>query len=111
MLGFVSKSELSNVLDREFGIGWGNRFERQALTFLPVVKACGGTFAGALDHLLSTRLFRAGKVVGRYDISTDQLRNVEDSLLQVFQEIDKDSFPERCVSALERDHKRLERGA
>jgi len=111
LLGFVSKSELSNVLDREFGIGWGNRFERQALTFLPVVKACGGTFAGALDHLLSTRLFRAGKVVGRYDISKDQLKNVEDALLHVFQGVDKDSFPERCVSALDRDRKRLERGA
>lgn len=111
LLGFVSKSELSNVLDKEFGIGWGNRFERQALTFLPVVKACGGTFAGALDHLLSTRMFRAGKVVGRYDISKDQLRNVEDALLQVFQGIEKDSLPIRCVSALERDRKRLERGA
>lgn len=111
LLGFVSKSELSNILDKEFGIGWGNRFERQALTFLPVVKACGGTFAGALDHLLSTRLFRAGKVVGRYDISKDQLKNVEDALLHVFQGVDKDSFPERCVSALDRDRKRLERGA
>jgi len=56
-------------------------------------------------------MFRAGKVVGRYDISTDQLKNVEDALLQVFQEIDKSSLPIRCVSALERDHKRLERGA
>ena len=111
LLDIVSKSEFSNVLDKEFGIGWGNRFDRQALTFLPVVKACGGTFAGALDHLLSTRMFRAGKVVGRYDISKDQLKNVEDALLHVFQGIDKDSFPERCVSALDRDRKRLERGA
>ena len=45
------------------------------------------------------------------DISKDQLRNVEDALLQVFQGIEKDSLPIRCVSALERDRKRLERGA
>lgn len=111
MLGFVSKSELSSVLDKEFGIGWGNRFERQAKCFLPVVKECGGTFAVALDHLLSTRIFRAGKVVGRYDITKDQLNKVEEALLSVFQEVSKTELPERCVSALERDRKRMERGA
>lgn len=110
MLGFVSKSDLSSVLDKEFGIGWGNRFERQAKCFLPVVKECGGTFAGALDHLLSTRMFRAGKVVGRYDISKDQLDKVEEALLSVFQKISKSDLPVRCVSALERDRKRMERG-
>lgn len=111
LLGFVSKSELSSVLDREFLIGWGNRFERQAKIFLPVVNACGGTFAGALDHLLSTRIFRAGKVVGRYDKSKDQLDTVEQALLLVFQGISKTDLPLRCVSALERDRKRMERGA
>lgn len=110
MLGFVSKSELSSVLDKEFGIGWGNRFERQAKCFLPVVKECGGTFAGALDHLLSTRIFRAGKVVGRYDISKDQLDKAEGALLSVFQEVSKNDLPVRCVSAIERDRKRMERG-
>ena len=74
LFGFASPSELSNIPTREFGIGWGNRFERQALTFLPVVKACGERSLAPLDHLLSTRLFRAGKVVGRYDISKDQLK-------------------------------------
>ena len=111
LLGFVSKSQLSSVLDKEFGIGWGNRFERQAKSFLPVVKACGGTFSGALDHLLSTRIFRAGKVVGRYDISRDQLDTVEQALLLVFQEMSRSDLPLRCVSALERDRKRMERGA
>lgn len=111
LLGFVSKSELSNVLDREFGIGWGNRFERQAKIFLPVVKACGGTFAGALDHLLSTRIFRASKVIGRYDISKDQLETVEQALLLVFEGVSKTDLPLRCVRALERDRKRMGRGA
>lgn len=110
MLGFVSKSELSSLLDKEFGLGWGNRFERQAKCFLPVVKECGGTFAGALDHLLSTRIFRAGKVVGRYDISKDQLDKVEEALLSVFQEFSMSDLPVRCVGALERDRKRMERG-
>ena len=111
MLRFVSKSELSSLLDKEFGLGWGNRFERQAKCFLPVVKECGGTFAGALDHLLSTRIFRAGKVVGRYDISKDQLDKVEEALLSVFQEFSMSDLPVRCVGALERDRKRMERGA
>ena len=110
LLGFVSKSELSSVLDREFGIGWGNRFERQAKCFLPVVKECGGTFAGALDHLLSTRIFRAGKVVGRYDISKEQLDTVEQKLFAVFKGISKGDLPLRCVDALDRDRNRMERG-
>ena len=111
MLRFVSKSELSSLLDKEFGLGWGNRFERQAKCFLPVVKECGGTFAGALDHLLSTRIFRAGKVVGRYDISKDQLDKVEKALLSVFQEFSMSDLPVRCVDSLDRDRKRMERGA
>lgn len=110
MLGFVSKSELSSVLEKDFGIGWGNRFERQAMSFMPVVKACGGTLAGALDHLLSSRIFRNGKVVGRYDVSKDQLDKVEQALELVFQKIAPKEPPLRCAEAIERDRKRLERG-
>jgi len=110
LLGFVSKSELSSLLEKTFGIGWGNRFERQAGRFLPVVKSAGGTFVQGLDHLLSTRLFRNGKVVGRYDINRNDLDDVEKALLSVFRSIEVKASPDRCLAAIRRDIQRLERG-
>lgn len=111
LLGFVSKSELSTLLEKKFGIGWGNRFERQAGRFLPVVKSSGGTFVQGLDHLLSTRLFRNGKVIGRYDINRNDLDDVEKALLSVFRSIEGKASPDRCLAAIKRDIQRLERGA
>ena len=111
LLGFVSKSELSSLLEKKFGIGWGNRFERQAGKFLPVVKSSGGTFAQGLDHLLSTRIFRNGKVIGRYDINRNDLEDGAKALLSVFRSIDGKASPVRCLAAIERDIQRLERGA
>ena len=110
LLGFVSKSELSSLLEKKFGIGWGNRFERQAGRFLPVVKSSGGTFVQGLDHLLSTRLFRNGKVIGRYDIKRNDLDDVEKALLSVFRSIEVKASPDRCLAAIRRDIQRLERG-
>ena len=110
LLGFVSKSELSSLLEKKFGIGWGNRFERQAGRFLPVVKSAGGSFVQGLDHLLSTRLFRNGKVIGRYDINRNDLDDVEKALLSVFRSIEVKASPDRCLAAIRRDIQRLERG-
>lgn len=106
-LEFVSRSDLTKVLDETFGLGWGNRFERQAMKFLPVVKAAGGSFEMALDHLLASRMFRAGKVTGRYDIKKDDLLLVRAALKKLFSKTD----PIRCLAAIEKDIKRLERGA
>jgi hypothetical protein len=107
----IRRSEFVNVLAEDFGIGWGNRFEIQARKFLPVVAASGGTFALALDHLLATRIFRSGKVVGRYDIGKEDLEQVETALEAVFRKVGGGAEPTRCLSAIERDIKRLGRGA
>lgn len=110
MLAFVGESKLTSVLEQQFSLGWGNRLERQALHFLPVVKAAGGTYEMALDHLLATRMFRAGKVTGRYDVKSEDLRNVENALNEVWGELFPSGMPERCLMAIEKDIKRLERG-
>jgi hypothetical protein len=55
----------ADVLGKRFGIGWGNRLERQMLDFVPVVVAAGGTVGEALDHILATKLLR--KVRDRHD--------------------------------------------
>lgn len=110
LLEFVSTSDLTKVLENAFGLGWGNRFERQAAKFLPVVKAAGGSYAQALDHLLATRMFRSGKVTGRFDINANDLQDAESALLKIFEKVDKNYLPVRCMSSVERDKKRMERG-
>jgi hypothetical protein len=108
-LAFIGNSSLTKVLESRFGQGWGNRLERQALQFLPVVKAAGGSFEGALDHLLATRMFRTGKVTGRYDVKVEDLRAVEEALVATWSDMSGASDPERCLQAIEKDIKRLER--
>ncbi|MFM0327323.1 AAA family ATPase [Caballeronia glebae] len=107
----IRGSDLTRELGERFGIGWGNRFERQARHFLPVVKASGGSLAQALDHLLSTRVFRNGKVVGRYDIAREDLEQVRIAVEDMFGMLEGGAEPVRCRAAIERDIKRLERGA
>lgn len=110
MLDYIGASTLTGVLEERFGQGWGNRLERQALQFLPVVKATGGSFEMALDHLLATRMFRAGKVTGRYDVDADDLRAVEQALEATWKGMSLAGTPERCMLAIEKDLKRRERG-
>lgn len=110
ILAYLGQSQLTQVLEARFGQGWGNRLERQAMQFLPVVKSAGGTFELALDHLLATRMFRAGKVTGRYDIETGDLRAVEQALVDTWAGMARAGVPERCLLAIERDIKRRERG-
>ncbi len=45
------RDQLAQDLGSRFGIGWGNRLERQMLAFVPVVVASGGTAGEAVDHV------------------------------------------------------------
>ena len=110
MLDYLGASTLTSVLEERFDQGWGNRLERQALQFLPVVRASGGSLETALDHLLATRMFRAGKVTGRYDVDAEDLQAVEQALLAAWKGMSLDGGPDRCLSAIEKDIKRRERG-
>lgn len=109
LLKFIANSELTKVLEEQFDRGWGNRFERQALKFLPVVKAAGGTFETAIDHLLATRIFRSGKVTGRYDTEKANLEAIEDALLKTLNKVFPNIVPVRCQTAIEKDIRRLEK--
>ncbi len=85
MLKKLDNSEFTNILERQFDIGWGNRLESQALRFISVYKDCGGHEADALEHLLITRVLRKGKVLGRYDISIDKLKDLKSALSKMFE--------------------------
>ncbi|MGF1901113.1 AAA family ATPase [Aliivibrio sifiae] len=87
MLSKLTTSEFTAILERQFDIGWGNRLEAQALRFISVYKDCGGHEADALEHLLITRVLRKGKVLGRYDISIDKLKDLKTALSKMFKSV------------------------
>ena len=78
------------------------------MRFIPVIKAAGGTEGEALDHLLSTRVMRKGSVTGRYDVSLDALKTLQDALLTFWVDAGLDSDPQKCNQLLEADIRRLE---
>jgi len=110
ILRFVSASSLTKKLESDFGLGWGNRFERQAKKFLPVVRASGGDFGMALDHLLASRMFRQGKVTGRYDTNLQMM----DEILKTLDDLSigplENSEFIKCRAAIDQDKNRLGRG-
>ncbi|MCW8032580.1 hypothetical protein ACM75N_17185 [Pseudomonas paraeruginosa] len=108
LLKWLSEDDLTKQLETDFGLGWGNRFEKQAMRFIPVIKAAGGSEGEALDHLLSTRVMRKGKVTGRYDVSLDALKTLQDALLTFWEEAGLDGVPQSCNQLLEADIRRLE---
>ncbi len=108
LLKWLSEDDLTKQLETDFGLGWGNRFEKQSMRFIPVIKAAGGTEGEALDHLLSTRVMRKGKVTGRYDVSLDALKALQDALLTFWEEAGLDGVPQSCNQLLETDIRRLE---
>ncbi|TWF75637.1 dynein-related subfamily AAA family protein [Pseudonocardia hierapolitana] len=61
-----------------FGVSWGNRFERQAERFVPVILATGGDMTEAVDHLVATKLVR--KLEDRFGVVPDQLAELADDI-------------------------------
>ncbi|MFD1292613.1 AAA family ATPase [Lutibacter holmesii] len=66
----------------KFGIGWGNRLQKQVKTFIPVFKALEGDDANALDHIISSKILRSIK--GRYDLQETTLNEMKDELEKNF---------------------------
>lgn len=104
----LQEHQITSVLEKRFGIGWGNRLERQARQFIPVVMAAGGTSSQALDHLLSVRLFRDGKVIGRYDTKIEHLSKLQSCLNDVWEDVSKDEFALICDEKLQQEIERKE---
>ena len=110
LMSFINGSTLTQTLAADFQLGWGNRLERQLKRFVPVVIEAGGSEALAVDHLLQSRMFRDGKVVGRHDVQADDLKRVQDHLLEMWSARKLKDKPTYCLAAIARDIKRLERG-
>lgn len=109
LLTELTTGPLTSILQDRFDLGWGNRLERQAMRFVPVFMAAGGRKEDALDHLLASRVFRRGKVTGRYDATIDDLAAIEQVLTSVWK--GWKSEPRRSIALLTEDRRRKERGA
>ena len=110
LLGEMTASEFNKLLGSQFDLGWGNRFEKQALRFIPVMLETGATCGQALDHLLSTRVMRKGKVTGRYDVVADDLRKLQDLLENFWIDANLNGTPDKSIDLLESDIRRMEGG-
>ncbi|ENM5790758.1 AAA family ATPase [Vibrio mimicus] len=109
LLSKLSEHDITKQLADVFGLGWGNRFERQAKNFIPVMLASGATKGEALDHLLSSRVMRSGKVTGRYDINADEIGKMTDALNDFWSKNDIPSDPTKSLELLNADRQRKER--
>ena len=108
LLKRLASDAFTEQLGSQFAFGWGNRFEKQALDFIPVMLACGASSGYALDHLLSTRVMRQGKVTGRYNVGVDAVRNLKDALEAFWIETNLDGEPQKALELLDADIRRLE---
>lgn len=104
----LTKDAFTEQLGNQFALGWGNRFEKQALDFIPVMLATGATAGEALDHLLSTRVMRPGKVTGRYNVGVGAVRGLKDALETFWIKADLDGDPRKSNELLDADIRRLE---
>ena len=84
-------AQLQNSLLEEalkaVSVSWGNRLERQAYSFIPVYIEMGGSISEALDHLFATKLFRKGKVTGRYDTRAEKIEDIISCLQEVWSDL------------------------
>jgi hypothetical protein len=81
---------LGETLQRRFGVGWGNRLERQVQGYLPVVKASGGSAGEAIDHVIATKLIR--KIRGRHENRPEHVRELLDQVRSGLADVDSQWF-------------------
>lgn len=110
ILKALSDSTLHLMLEETFAVSWGNRLERHAYRFLPVVIEVGGSMAEGLDHLLATKVFRAGKATGRYDVQESDLNELKDTLLEFWKDQGLAGKPQQSLQLIDRDIRRLGNG-
>lgn len=103
----LSGHEFTRMLEADFGIGWGNRFDKQARDFIPVTIASGAESGRPLDHLLATRVMRSGKVTGRYNIGLESVTRLKDELETFWLQAELAGEPTASLALLDADIRRL----
>jgi hypothetical protein len=77
---------LGDTLQKRFGVGWGNRLERQLKNYVPVIRASGGRLGEALDHIIATKLIR--NIRNRHDNRPEHIKELLDEVTRGLELID-----------------------
>ncbi len=95
-----------------FGLGWGNRLEKQLSLFVPVYHAAGGPVHEAVDHLIASKILR--NLRNRFDLQREPLEKFKQDFSKVFSETFKDEKPakgelkaDQSLAIVEKELKRL----
>jgi len=67
---------------------------------------CGSDVGFALDHMLATKVLRAGKATGRYDTEHEDISNLIDALDDFWASQNFISKPEACMKLLKNELKK-----
>ncbi len=102
----IDNSMFSEYLEQDFNVSWGNRFERHLNRFIPVMLECGSDLGFALDHMLATKVLRAGKATGRYDTEAEDISNLIDALKDFWKDQKFIKAPTACLKLLENELKK-----
>jgi len=103
----LDDSGLSLCLDEDFNVSWGNRLERHLHRFIPVMLECGSNLGFAVDHILATKVLRAGKATGRYDTTSKNIETLKEELNDFWHSQPLfESKPIACLKLLESELKR-----
>lgn len=102
----MDASDFCQYLEQDFNVSWGNRLERHLVRFIPVMLECGSDFGFALDHMLATKVLRAGKATGRYDTEHEDISNLIDTLEEFWISQNFKSAPEACLKLLKSELKK-----
>lgn len=89
-----------------FGVGWGNRFERQLERFAPVVLYGGGSLTEAVDHLVATKLVR--KLEDRFGLGPEDLDQLADNIEKLWK-LEREK-PEKSIKRIRAEADRLRGG-
>ena len=89
-----------------FGVGWGNRLERQIERFVPVVLDGGGSITEAVDHLVATKLVR--KLEDRFGMRPEDLDQLADNI-EMLWDLDAED-PKKSTARIRAEADRLRGG-
>jgi len=98
--------ELQEELETYFGIGWGNRLEKQMKKYIPVVIASGGDISEGLDHILQTKILR--KVRKRHDTRIEHFEKLKKTIADTWGVyFGENTVPERSLELIQKELIRL----
>lgn len=99
-------SEFSKCLEESFNVSWGNRLERHLHRFVPVLLETGSDLGFAVDHILATKVLRAGKATGRYDTEQSDISDLIDYLKAFWSEQGFEAAPDASLKLLNSERKK-----